>query len=179
MFKKLFSFAFFLSFSLHSHSLFETIKEKLGITRVEEEIKKDTSNKPKKVCKICQPGEDDTVSFQDKKALRDKLQQAGFRHFDEKTDIAGRLSSHRLVPAGVIYCLELALYDYNENLKQPEPTEEVLRNAQKIMLIMHMRKPQLLKLILDGCPEAFEELKKKSVYHEWGWFEDEEDNARG
>lgn len=165
MFKNLFSLAFFLSFSLHSHSLLETFKKKLGIIQVKEDIAK---NEPKKVCKVCQPESDGLIHFPDKQALIEKLQENGFGHFNEKTNLAENLTSHTLLPTGLMYCLECAFDDYEKNLKRPEPTEEVLNHAQKIMFIMYLRKPALLKLILDGCPDAYNQLKEKSLYQKLG-----------
>lgn len=93
-----------------------------------------------------------TVKMPNERVLSERLAEAGFDHFMEKTAIHKKLADKSIYPAGVNLTVELALYDYAENLKNP-----------MIASLMRMRKPQLMEIILKDSPAAIEELKLKGA----------------
>ena len=82
--------------------------------------------------------------------LNDRLQEQGFDHFMEKTGIVQRIAGRDLYPGGVVMAVELALADYDENLKKGMPAAM----ARQMSVIMQMRKSQLLDAILGDIPGA-------------------------
>ena len=85
-----------------------------------------------------------TLPAQD--VLSQRLREASFEHFVEKTDILSYLAGQEKETLGVIMAVELALYDYGQNLKNP-----MIEN------MMQMKKPQLIEILLKDSPEAAKE----------------------
>ena len=93
------------------------------------------------------------LKMPDATTLQKRLNEAGFEHFVEKTNIVKNLADEELYALGVAGEVETALYDYNENLQQP-----------MIARMMQMRKPQLLEVLLADYPAALQKLADKGVY---------------
>ena len=93
------------------------------------------------------------LKMPDATTLQKRLNEAGFEHFVEKTDIVKNLADRDLYPLGVAVSVETALYDYSEYLKQP-----------MMARMMQMRKPQLLEVLLKDHPAALQELADEGVY---------------
>ena len=91
----------------------------------------------------------ENIRLRDQKTLTDRLHKLGFEHFVEKTTLVKDLANQEKHPCGVVMAVELALYDYNEYLNNP-----IMEN------LMHMRKPELVKALLQDHPEAMVSLKK-------------------
>jgi len=89
------------------------------------------------------------VKLPDSKVLKKRFQEGGFDHFIEKTKIIKQLANQEKAPLGVVMAVELALYDYNQDLGNP-----------MMATLMQMRKPQIIKLILKDFEEAIKELEK-------------------
>jgi hypothetical protein len=66
--------------------------------------------------------------------------------------IVNQLADQQKEALGVALRVELALYDYNEYLKQP-----------MLATIMNMRKPEIIKTILQDSPDALAELKQHNL----------------
>jgi len=81
--------------------------------------------------------------------LKDRLLEGGFDHFLEKTKLDEKLSGKKLHPLGVSLSVELALYDYAQDLNNP-----------MMAMLMQKRKPQLFEIILKDFPKTLEKLKK-------------------
>jgi len=96
--------------------------------------------------------EQKTIKMPNKAILEERLSKAGFDHFLEKTKIK-ELAGRDLYPLGVAIAVETALYDYNENLKQP-----------MMARMMQLRKPQLLEVLLEDDPAALQELADAGIY---------------
>ncbi len=86
------------------------------------------------------------VTMPDKKVLTERLHAKGFSHFMEKTDIVKQLAGQKKEVMGVIMAVELSLYDYHNNLKNP-----------MMSTMMAMRKPQLIETLLQDNPSAVKE----------------------
>ena len=92
------------------------------------------------------------ITLPEAKVLTARLQQAGFDHFIEKTDIVKNLAGQQKEALGVSMAVELALYDYNQYLKNP-----------MMATMMQMRKPQLIGTLLQDSPDAVKELKDQGL----------------
>lgn len=92
------------------------------------------------------------ITLPEATVLTARLQQAGFDHFIEKTNIVKNLAGQQKEALGVSTAVELALYDYNQYLKNPV-----------MATMMQMRKPQLIEALLQDSPDAIKELKDLGV----------------
>ncbi len=100
------------------------------------------------------------VRFPSKEVLRESLAKAGLDHFMEKTRIEN-IVDDQLVPFGVAVRLDIALYDYNENLKQG------VQNAQRagmMAMMMEMRRSEILEILLQADAAALEQLQVAGLY---------------
>jgi hypothetical protein len=94
----------------------------------------------------------EAVKLPSQKEISSRISNLGMDHFVEKTKIDKTLGDQERYPTGVSLAVELALYDYNEYLKQP-----MMAN------LMQMRKPEIITAILQDHPEAIESLKKDGL----------------
>lgn len=83
-----------------------------------------------------------------KEVLSQRFYENELSHFMEKTTIVQQLADKSKEPSGVALILDLALYDYSEYNKNP------MMDA-----VMHMRRKNILEIILKDYPEELKELK--------------------
>lgn len=93
------------------------------------------------------------ITMPSAEVLKQRLNDAGFTHFIEKTSIVKDLAGQQKEVLGVATSVDLALYDYSENLKNP-----------MMARMMEMRKPQLLQALLQDHPAALKELADRGLY---------------
>ena len=75
------------------------------------------------------------------------------QHYLEKTRIDKELGDQELHPMGVVLSVELSLYNYAQSLKNP-----------LMETLMQMRKPDIVKAILQDSPQAISELEKQGFF---------------
>jgi len=92
----------------------------------------------------------DTIMLPDAKTLSERFHAADLDYFNEKTKIINQLANQKKALLGVALAVELALYDFSEYIKNPI-----------ISMLMNMRKDDILQLLLQDIPGAYEKLQKQ------------------
>jgi len=103
--------------------------------------------------------EETTCNMPKAEVLRKQLR--GYEHFMEKTKIVDQVADKECSPLGIAMVLELAIYDYIQNLKKGGMPENMLEMME---VQMQMSKDHIIAALLANCPNGLKELKERGLY---------------
>lgn len=92
------------------------------------------------------------IQLPSEQILKNRLHEMHLQNFVTKTNINTTLGNQNRTPVDVVMDVELALYDYDQH-----------NQNQGLTAQMEIRKPEIIKTILQDHPQALEYLKQKGL----------------
>lgn len=96
------------------------------------------------------------ITMPSAKVLAERLREAGFGYYDEKTKISQKLGGQEKHPFGIPNLASQTDYDFNEDLG----------NNPRTIALTAMINPKLIKILLKDHPEALSCIAQSGIFDE-------------